>query len=81
MPKNLDVIECIDEESEILMLAMYPSEVVEVRIRMASGDNPSESGRGDLANRYNNVYCRFTHCEFHPMMFLEIIINNPLFRT
>lgn len=71
---NPDVIEYVDvEESENLMIAMYPAEVVEARDRMTSGENPSEGGRGDPANRYNKVYCRYTHCEFHPMMFLGVL--------
>ena len=72
--KNPDVIEYVDvEESENLMIAMYPREVTEARERMTEGDKPSEGGRGNPANRYDRVYCRYTHCELHPMVSLGVL--------
>jgi len=72
-----DVIEYVDvEESENLMIAMYPSEVIEANDRMIKQETPSEGGRGNPANRYDKVYVKYTHCEFHPMMFMGVISSN-----
>ena len=72
-----EVIEYVDvEESENLMIAMYPSEVDESRYKMLKAENPSEGGRGNPANRYDKVYVKYTHCEFHPMMFMGVISSN-----
>jgi len=75
--KYPDVIEYVDvEESENLMIAMYPSEVEEAKHRMGKSEIPSEGGRGNPINRYDKVYVKYTHCEFHPMMFMGIISSN-----
>jgi DNA-directed RNA polymerase II subunit RPB2 len=75
--KYPDVIEYVDvEESENLMIAMYPNEVLESNDRMTKTEVPTEGGRGNPVNRYDKVYVRYTHCEFHPMMFMGIISSN-----
>jgi DNA-directed RNA polymerase II subunit RPB2 len=72
--KYSDVIEYIDvEESENLMIAMYPSDVYQAKQKMLTSEIPSNGGRGNQINRYDKVYVKYTHCEFHPMMFLGII--------
>ena len=72
-----DVIEYVDvEESENLMIAMYPTEVEESKLKMLKSEVPSEGGRGDKVNRYGKVYVKYTHCEFHPMMFMGVISSN-----
>ena len=75
--KYPEVIEYVDvEESENLMIAMYPTEVVDSNERMNKPINPTEGGRGNPVNRYDKVYVNYTHCEFHPMMFMGIISSN-----
>jgi DNA-directed RNA polymerase II subunit RPB2 len=75
--KYPDVIEYVDvEESENLMIAMYPSEVNDAKQKMHKSEYPTEGGRGNPINRYDKVYVKYTHCEFHPMMFMGIISSN-----
>lgn len=75
--KYPDVIEYVDvEESENLMIAMYPKDVEESYDKMIKTDLPSAGGRGNPADRYGKVYVKYTHCEFHPMMELGIIAAN-----
>ena len=75
--KYPDVIEYVDvEESENLMIAMYPTEIVDSNERMNKSEIPTEGGRGNPVNRYDKVYVNYTHCEFHPMMFMGIISSN-----
>jgi DNA-directed RNA polymerase II subunit RPB2 len=76
--KYPDVIEYVDvEESENLMIAMYPTEVQDAYTKMTCTDiNISEGGRGNIINRYDKVYVKYTHCEFHPSMSLGIISSN-----
>jgi len=72
-----NVIEYVDvEESENLMIAMYPNEVDEAKQQMIKPELPSEGGRGNPVNRYDKVYVKYTHCEFHPMMFMGVISSN-----
>ena len=40
-------------------------------------ENPQP--RGDSVNRYLNMYKRYTHCEFHPMMMLGSVSCNTVF--
>lgn len=72
--KYNDVIEYVDvEESENLMIAMYPQDVIDAYTSNNKEEIPSDGGRGNIVNRYDKVYVKYTHCEFHPMMFLGII--------
>ena len=72
-----EVIEYVDvEESENLMIAMYPNEIETSKELMSKDIIPSEGGRGNPANRYDKVYVKYTHCEFHPMMFMGVISSN-----
>lgn len=75
--KYPNIIEYVDvEESENLMIAMYPSEVEESKQKMLKSEIPSEGGRGNPTNRYDKVYVKYTHCEFHPIMFMGVISSN-----
>jgi len=75
--KYPEVIEYIDvEESENLMIAMYPQDVTDAKNKMMHGEIPHASGRGNPINRYDNAYMKYTHCEFHPMMFMGVISSN-----
>lgn len=75
--KYPSVIEYVDvEESENLMIAMYPHEVDKAREMMTKGERPSEGGRGNPVNRYDKAYVKYTHCEFHPTMFMGVISSN-----
>jgi DNA-directed RNA polymerase II subunit RPB2 len=58
------------------MIAMYPSEVYDCKDKMSKSEIPTEGGRGNPVNRYDKVYVKYTHCEFHPMMFMGIISSN-----
>jgi DNA-directed RNA polymerase II subunit RPB2 len=75
--KYPEAIEYVDvEESENLMIAMYPTEVADAKIKMNQSKVPSEGGRGNPINRYDKAYMKYTHCEFHPIMFMGIISSN-----
>ena len=76
--KYPDVIEYVDvEESENLMIAMYPTDIQDAYTKMTCTDiNISEGGRGNIINRYDKVYVKYTHCEFHPTMSLGVISSN-----
>jgi len=76
--KHPDVMEYVDiEEAENLMICMTQKDLKEERAKMAAKvNNPSPNG--DIINRYNNVYRKFTHCELHPSMMLGTVsANNP----
>jgi DNA-directed RNA polymerase II subunit RPB2 len=80
--KYHDAIEYVDvEESENLMIAMYPEEIEDSKNKMNLSDIPTEGGRGNPINRYDKVYVKYTHCEFHPMMSMGIISSNIPFST
>jgi len=74
-----NIIEYIDvEESENILVAMYAKDVEENHIKMMTPiENPQP--RGDSVNRYLNMYKRYTHCEFHPMMMLGSVSCNTVF--
>ena len=75
--KYPNVIEYVDvEESENLMIAMYPKDVIDAKIKMLKPEIPSEGGRGNPINRYDKAYVKYTHCEIHPMMFMGVISSN-----
>jgi len=73
--KYNDVIEYVDcEESENLMIAMTTDILKDERNKMLNkvlNDNDS-----NMINRYNNVYRKFTHCEFNPAMMLGSVSSN-----
>ena len=72
-----NVIEYVDvEESENIMIAMYPHEVAEAKYMSTKIQIPSDGGRSNPVNRYDKVYVNYTHCEFHPMMMMGIISSN-----
>jgi DNA-directed RNA polymerase II subunit RPB2 len=74
-----NVIEYIDvEESTNTMVAMYAKDVANNHLKMITPiENPQF--RGDSVNRYINMYKRYTHCEFHPMMMLGSVSSNTVF--
>jgi DNA-directed RNA polymerase II subunit RPB2 len=74
-----DIIEYIDiEESENIMTAMYAKDVHDNYVKMTTPiQNPQM--RGDSVNRYLNMYKRYTHCEFHPMLMLGSVSANTVF--
>jgi DNA-directed RNA polymerase II subunit RPB2 len=76
--KYNDVIEYVDcEESENLMIAMTTDILNEERNKMLNkviSDN--NSNNNNMINRYNNVYRKFTHCEFNPAMMLGTVSSN-----
>ena len=72
--KYSNVIEYVDvEESENLMIAMYPIDVIHSYNKMNEVVIPTHGGIGNPIDRYENTYVRYTHCEFHPMMSMGII--------
>jgi DNA-directed RNA polymerase II subunit RPB2 len=73
--KYHEVIEYVDcEEAENLMIAMTTDMLNEERKKM---ENKVEcDGKSNMINRYNNVYRKFTHCEFNPAMMLGTISSN-----
>lgn len=73
------VIEYVDvEESTNAMVAMYVSDLHENR-KMSNTAISNPNLRGDSVNRYEKVYKKYTHCEFHPMLMLgSITCNIPL---
>lgn len=74
-----DIIEYIDiEESENILVAMYAKDIADNYSKMITPiSNPQF--RGDSVNRYPNLYKRYTHCEFHPMLQLGTISGSNVF--
>jgi DNA-directed RNA polymerase II subunit RPB2 len=79
LTEHPEVIEYVDiEESENCMVAMYAKDVSDNYLKMTTPiQNPQP--RGDSVNRYLNVYKKYTHCEFHPMMQLGTVSCNIIF--
>lgn len=74
--KYPDIIEYVDvEESETLMIAMYADDVRK-QWKMMNTVIKSPNKQGNPINRYNSVYTRLTHCEFHPSMQLGMVSSN-----
>ena len=76
LQENPGTIEYVDvEESTNALVAMYAKNVADEYEKMTTiVKNPNP--HGDPVDRYANVYKRFTHCEFHPMMMLGSITSN-----
>ena len=73
--KYNDVIEFVDcEESENLMIAMTTDILNEERKKMFN--KVISDSDTNMANRYSNVYRRFTHCELNPAMMLGTVSSN-----
>jgi DNA-directed RNA polymerase II subunit RPB2 len=74
-----DIIEYIDvEESEDCMVAMYAKDIADNHQKMSTPINNPQP-RGDSVNRYLNMYKKYTHCEFHPMMMMGTVSCNIVF--
>lgn len=73
--KYPDVIEYVDiEESENIMLAMYPKNINTNREKMLNAVTIiSDGGAGNLINRYDKVYVKYTHCEMNPALTLGML--------
>ena len=79
MIKYPDVIEYVDvEESLYIMLADYIQSVRKNHLIMTRvPDENDEEEKMRRINRYDdNVFVRYTHCEFHPSMMLGIVSSN-----
>jgi DNA-directed RNA polymerase beta subunit len=82
MVKFPGVIEYIDtDEKYTSMLAVYPSEIEEMRNRMLKSmddvKNLSPSDFKNLVNRYDEyTYIKYTHCEIHPSLLIGIVASN-----
>ena len=74
--KYNDVIEYVDcEESENLMIAMTTDILNDERNKMLN-KVLNDNNISFITNRYNNVYRKFTHCEFNPAMMLGSVSSN-----
>jgi DNA-directed RNA polymerase II subunit RPB2 len=79
LTKYPDIIEYIDiEESENIMVAMYAKDVADNYLKMTTPIKDPQP-RGNSVNRYLDMYKRYTHCEFHPMMMLGSVACNAIF--
>lgn len=83
MIKNPGVIEYVDaEENMSSMLAMYGADIDTMRKKEHASKQIAKSrGAGtstkNIINRYNDdVFVRYTHCEFHPSMHLGLVASN-----
>lgn len=72
-----DIIEYVDvEESEYLMIAMYPKDV-QKNYETMNNVLTNTDATNFIIDRYNdNVYVRYTHCEFHPSLMLGAIASS-----
>jgi DNA-directed RNA polymerase II subunit RPB2 len=74
LQKYPGVIDYIDiEESETLMLAMYPKYLKENRDKM---NTKIKNVNKIIVNRYENSYVRYTHLEMHPQLLLGLTSSN-----
>ena len=80
MAKYPTVIEFLDkEEEQNMMLAVFPQYIEKAYKVMSKPPLKSASAIDKLnrTNRYDdNVYERYTHCEIHPCMLLDLISSN-----
>jgi DNA-directed RNA polymerase II subunit RPB2 len=74
LTKYPDIVEYVDvEESEYLMIAMYPNDIVKNKTIMNNKNNKNDN---HVTDRYNeNVYVKYTHCELHPSLMLGAIAS------
>lgn len=82
MIKHPGVIEYLDpDERYNSVIAMYPSEVEEMRMRgIESIEDIKKMSTSDLknvVNRYDKTtYIKYTHCEIHPSLLLGVVVSN-----
>jgi DNA-directed RNA polymerase II subunit RPB2 len=82
MMKNPGVIEYIDtDEKYNAMMAMFPSEVEEMRQKMiksaAEVEKLQPSDFTNIINRYDQFsYLKYTHCEIHPSLLIGVVVAN-----
>jgi DNA-directed RNA polymerase II subunit RPB2 len=73
LEKYKGVVDFIDiEESETLMISMYPEYLKQNRDKMNNYSKNSDI----ILNRYQNTYIKYTHCELHPQLLLGITSSN-----
>lgn len=75
--KYNNAVEYIDiEESEMSMVAMYPTDVQKEYNKMNKViKNPDVNG--NKLNRYDDtIFVEYTHCELHPMLMLGVVSSN-----
>lgn len=82
MIKNPGVVEYIDQHEQYnAMIAMFPIDIENMRIRREKTSIDIVSKMGDISNfdivnRYDDTqYVKYTHCEIHPSMHLGIVAN------
>ena len=80
MSKYPYVIEFLDkEEEQNMMLAVFPEYIEKAHKIMSKPPlkKASDINKINNTNRYDdNVYERYTHCEIHPSMLLDLISSN-----
>lgn len=68
LAKTPHAIEYIDvDEQENCLVAMYAQQIMHETEKMQKY-MPEEHPSGDIVNRWANIYCKYSHCEFHPSM-------------
>jgi DNA-directed RNA polymerase II subunit RPB2 len=68
LAKTPHAIEYVDvDEQENCLVAMYAQQITNENEKMAKY-MPEEYPSGNTVNRWANIYCKYSHCEFHPSM-------------
>lgn len=78
MEKYPRVIEYVDLEECVMncLIADFPSKINEMKEIFAEQEKTGIDASVQY-NRYGkNVFCRYTHCEFHPSMVLGVVSTN-----
>lgn len=74
LEKYPSVVDYIDiEESETLMISMYPKYLKENSDKI---NDIKKKNSNIIVNRYQNTFVRYTHCELHPQLLLGITSSN-----
>lgn len=82
MMKFPGVVEYIDaDEKYNAMIAMFPSDIEEMRLRMINSvdlvTKLKETDVKNVVNRYDQFsYVKYTHCEIHPSLLLGVVVAN-----
>jgi DNA-directed RNA polymerase II subunit RPB2 len=82
MMKFPGVIEYIDtDEKYNAMIAMFPSEVEDMRIKMIESaellKKLQPNDFKNIINRYDNfTYLKYSHCEIHPSLLIGVVVSN-----
>jgi len=82
MMKFPGVVEYIDTDEKFnAMIAMFPSEIEEMRRRMVDSmewvNKMKEDELTNIVNRYDQfTYVKYTHCEIHPSLLIGVVVAN-----